>query len=619
MPATVITENEVSLGGTFYPLVGSVRSQLASIYPAKVVIGDANKDSQQRASVVTWGDWRGGMLLSKMKGAADVDRAWYSTWQLRYNGHLVHAPLATQTTDPDLSDRVGPMGELLNELYAPFSTDVRKYNNITDSWDSSLATLPNVATDTITANLGGTDYLVFAHKTGYTYTSNGSSWTNDTEDIQFLSFWDDRLWGIDNTGQLRWSNVIGTWIDDAKLRLPNDSVTDLFVSRDSSGEQILFIMTSVGLFAHDAANEKFIHSYPLPMHPDTGKGTTDWRDAVYIPAGNAIYKRVTGNNTAVVTLEGPDLDDGLPATKRGTIRQLVGTNNDLLAILDSTSPVSTTDMFASRGLGGHHGLVLEPDVGFSLILAYNEVGWETRWESPSTAKAIDGALVSNAYGKYRLWWSQGGVVYWMTLQRDIVNPNEVSDFTYASAATLETPWFDAGQAEVNKLALRLRVEVNDTSSTETVTVSYATDYSTTFTAFESIRSDGTTAFDFPDSDTPTGTTFRAIRIKVVGARGSTTTNSPDVLSITLEYRKKLPAKWGYTFNLDLNKPYKGKTVKAMRAALLAMVEQNLLSEFTYRDDGGGTLNFYVDAVSASGTEYTGHDERGLTTVLVMEP
>ena len=79
MAATVVTRDEISLGGTYYPIDGPVRSQLTSIYPSKITVGDANKDSQLHASVIAWSDWRGGMLLSKMKGAADVDRAWWST------------------------------------------------------------------------------------------------------------------------------------------------------------------------------------------------------------------------------------------------------------------------------------------------------------------------------------------------------------------------------------------------------------------------------------------------------------------------------------------------------------------------------------------------------------
>ena len=72
-------------------------------------------------------------------------------------------------------------------------------------------------------------------------------------------------------------------------------------------------------------------------------------------------------------------------------------------------------------------------------------------------------------------------------------------------------------------------------------------------------------------------------------------------------------------SLDLNKEYKGNTPKELRSALLSAVESTTLVEFTFRDDSGGTRNFYVDVSSATGLEYTGHDERGISQINLVEP
>jgi len=95
--------------------------------------------------------------------------------------------------------------------------------------------------------------------------------------------------------------------------------------------------------------------------------------------------------------------------------------------------------------------------------------------------------------------------------------------------------------------------------------------------------------------------------------------TPDMVSLTLEWRKKLPAKWGHQVQVDLNKEYKSKSSKDLRAALLAAVESTTLVEFTFRDDSGGTRNFYVDVASATGLEYSGYDERGVSTINLVEP
>ena len=91
------------------------------------------------------------------------------------------------------------------------------------------------------------------------------------------------------------------------------------------------------------------------------------------------------------------------------------------------------------------------------------------------------------------------------------------------------------------------------------------------------------------------------------------------MSLTLEYRKKLEAKWGHTLEVSLNETYKGNDPKGLRANLVAAIESNTLVEFTYRDDSGGTRNYYTDIVSATGLEYTGYDERGTSRITLVEP
>ena len=89
MTNAVVDTNEIFLNGTYYPITRPVRSTLASIYAPKIVIGDTSKDSQLRTSIIAWSDWRGGIGINRMDGAGEVNRAWYSTCQLRYRNHLV--------------------------------------------------------------------------------------------------------------------------------------------------------------------------------------------------------------------------------------------------------------------------------------------------------------------------------------------------------------------------------------------------------------------------------------------------------------------------------------------------------------------------------------------------
>ncbi len=640
MAAKVEAPNEISLNGVYYPIARPVQSVLSSIYPAKVVIGDTTKDSQARTSVIAWSDWRGGIGVNRMETGGDVNRAWWSTCQLRYKNHLILPGLdndakanktSTSLTDPS----IGAIGELASEIYVAWNgstsedAKIYKYNNASDVWGSALATPSDQVTDTVTwRTLAGETFLIFAHydSSGSGYTRfDGSTWTEDTTDSQYVAAWDDRLWGISYTGQLWYSIVAGTEVNDAKLPLPPGSVTGLFVARDAGGEPILYASTKKGLFAHDSANSKFIQTeLTIPNHPHAGKGTIRWRDSIYMPAGLGVYKYINQAGGAVLAVTGPDRDDGVPTNQRGTIKFMTGSHNELFAGLDaSTAPNITSGDSIPYQWQSHHGsMVIDDDTGYSTILGYDDMGWETKWTASSAGRSLQALTVSDAYDEYRMWWGFNGEIKFMKIPSDIINPSFVSDFEFAASGTHETPWFNAGQAEVDKLALKLRVEVQDASSTETVAVEYATDYAESYTSLGTITSDGITSYTFGSS---AGTAFRAIKFKLSLARTTNTgtvnytKKTPDVVSTTLEWRKKLPSKWGHQVQVDINKEYKGKSPKDLRAALLSAIESTTLVEFTFRDDSGGTRNYYVDVASATGMEYTGTDERGISTINLVEP
>ena len=623
MANKVIKKNEVYLNGNYYPIVQPVKQVLASIYPAKVTIGDTTRDSQARASIISWSDFRGGIGVERMEGSKDVDRSWFSTCSLRYKRHLV---LPSKTTSVTNSDATGESLDILQEfngaLYGIWSNQkVYKYESGSDTFGSALDTLPAVATDALEVRMGGTLYLVIAHTGGYTYTSDASSFTDDTKDAKFLAFWNDKLWGIDNTGQLWHAASLGSETNDAKLPLPDGHVTDLFEARNASGNPILYAMTKEGLYAHDATNSLWVETQlALPFHNENGKGSVRWRDSVYIPAGLGIYKYINGTNSAVVSIMGPDKDHGLPSDYRGNIAKLLGTHNDLIALVDGTLTPGTVDMFASS-----ESTVLDDSTGYSTILGWNEMGWEVKWAASGTdqGKKITSGFVSDVGGTltatnpYRMYWGFDGKLYYQQLQSDVINPTQVTNYNYEDNVDgiHYTSWFSADQVEVDKLALKLKAETANCNSNQTVKIEYALDYVETYTTMGTITSNGMTTYTFGSN---LGTSFRSIQFKITLAT-NTKTVSPDLISLTLEFRKKLNPKLGWTINVDLSKAYKGNSTKAMRSNILSAIESNTLIEFTYRDDSTTNRNYYVDIINAQGLEYTAYDERGTTQLTLSEP
>ena len=667
MAAKVESPNEISLGGVYYPLTRPVQSVLTSIYPSKVVIGDTTKDSQARTSVIAWSDWRGGIGIDRMESGGDVNRAWWSDCQLRYKNHLVLGNLANQTdtighgrATAGAGTGIATINEFDDKIYAVWngssgeSPRLYVYNNTSDYWwdgrtednyisqtGSDAFGVPDQVTDSLNfTKHDGTNYLVLAHYdangSGYSYAtvpsydgSNNAAWTNDSTDTKYLVEWDNRLWGISHAGQLWYALTLGTEVNDAVLPLPAGYCTGMFVARDAAGEPVIYVSTKKGLWAHDAANARFVKTeVEFPFHPHAGKGADRWRDSIYFPSGLGLYRYINGANAAVLTVVGPDRDDGLPEDNRGTIMLTEGTHNELLVGVDATTAPTITSSdsipFQWKVQQRAGSQCIDKETGSSSILGYNELGWETKWVADTEGRRIDAMHVSNAYSdvneNYRLWFGFNDYVYYMKLPVDIINPSRVSEFEYESSGTHETPWFNAGQSEVDKLALKLKVEVQDSSSSETVQVQYATDYAETYLPLGTIESDGITTYTFGSS---AGTKFQAIKFKLTLSRASSTDadkkKTPDVVSMTLEWRKKLEAKWGHQVELDLNKEYKGRSPKDLRAALLSAVESETLVEFTFRDDTSTNRNFYVDVVSATGIEFSGYDERGTTSINLVEP
>ena len=672
MANKVVSPNEIYLNETYFPIERPVQSVLASIYPSKVVIGDTSKDSQLRSSIIAWSDWRGGIGIDRMEGG-EVNRAWWSDCQLRYKNHLVLGNYANATdthahglAKAGAGTGIAVINEFKDKIYAVWNGSISEspkifvYNNASDYWwdgrtqDQAIGVhgsdsfgVPDQVTDSLNyTDRSNINYLVLAHYdsngSGYSYATvpsydgtNPAAWTNNAKDTKYVAEWDNKLWGISHAGQLWHALAPGSETDDALLPLPEGYVTGLFVARDSRGEPILYAATKQGLWAHDAMHAKFVKTeMEFPFHPHAGKGTTRWRDSIYFPSGLGLYKYINGSNNAVLTVVGPDRDDGLPADNRGTIMLAEGTHNELLVGVDSTTnpTVTSADSVPYQWNMHHFGSpVIDNATGYSSILGYNELGWEAKWVASTAGRKIDAMHVSNAYSdvneNYRLWWGFDDKVYYMKLPVDIINPSKVTEFEYKSSGVHETPWFNAGQSEIKKLALQLKVEVQDSSSTETVVVQYATDYNESYSSptggtLGTITSDGITTYTFGSN---LGTAFRSIKFKLTLARTTNTSTanylkkSPDVVSMTLIWRKKLEAKWGHQVGVSLNRDYKGKTPKQLRAKLIEAIESSTLVEFTFRDDDSTNRNYYVDVTSATGLESTGYDERGSSTIMLVEP
>ena len=629
-----IERNTIVIDRKTYHLNGKVRLFDAAQQPGKIVIGEVSAADNPNASEWNIDDLRGGIGVEIMDPAQDADRAWWSTLDLRRKGRFFLQRLATKTSISPAAD-VGEMAEFKNAMYATFSTAVHTYNNSTDTWGASLQTLDAAATDMAQGLVGGVETLVIATSSSLWHSTDGSSWTQNATNIKHVVFWKDLLWGIDNTGQLYYTDDLTTaWSTDAKLQMPAGYIQGMLVSRGRDQEEHIFAVTKIGLSVHDDVNQRFLTPAELvfPYHDDAGQGATVWRGDIYYPAGNAVYKIQISDTTIIVPV-GPDLDHGLPQDRRGVIKQLMGTHNDLIALLDASAAAGiSTPARVSRGVGKHHGFTAGVSTGFSEVLGRDDRGWEVKWVTGTSGRGISTGVVANAYSTYRMWWSENQEVYYQQLPVDVVNPLQVPTSTYEATGELELPWNDMGIRNQTKVALDVLVESVSPSTSEYLTVEYAKDYDDTSVgaytlltntdfATGEINTTGETKFRILLGGDPIGDVFRAIKFRVKMFRGATTTSTPQLIKLTLVWDNKINVLYGVSAVVQIREfSPDGRNIKQQVADLKATLAKGPLSEVTFRNDTTEAQNYYMRMRDLQSLEESGGEEEvGDWNVTMIEP
>ena len=632
MAQRVKDRNEISLNGAGnrYRLSGGgrVRQTLQSQYPQKRVFGDVDKDSNPRTSLVVWDDWTGGIGLYSTNGKEGMSRSLFNRCETRFKGHLTLPKVMTSATDNSVSGSILEISERAGVIIAAMNggTDAYIYTPASGvgggSWGSKVHDFPAVVTDSLNFTLAGTEYVAFACTSDYTF-FNGSSWANSTstKPTVRLAFWDDRLWGIDNTGQLWFSTAIDSETNDAKLSLPAGYVNELFTGPDAAGEDILYVSTNVGLYAHDAANARFVKTkVAFPQDGTAKHGAATWNGEIYVAVGDMAvwrYDPVGGTITSV----GLDRDAGLDSGAGGDAGDIV------------------------RLVPVHSGVIAQVNGATNdSIWEYNGIGWHFIGIKSGSVGTVH---ASDAGGYYRLYWSitSSATLQFRVLDTGHVNPDVyAANITYDQASDtryfLVTPWFNAGQNEIDKTAIRIRLDCTKITDDEIIKVEYALNYANV--AYESAStpdgksefsiigtaSNGVTSAEFPKIGTTAtppvanttsqpGVDFRAIRFKIT-LNGDTATSSPNLKSLSLEWRRKLKARYGFTFDIDRTSRYAGRSPKEQKAALVTAFEQGTMVELTYVDDTGNSQNYYVDITSMEDVQETGHGEAGVTRITAVE-
>lgn len=624
--ANVFRQNEISLFGTYFPIIGTVQSRTINTFAEKQVFGDISKDSGVVTSEWIIDDQRGGIGVREADEKIHNNRSWWSECYIE-KGHILLPALVTSAGNPGNTAPEVTI-EYRNEQYVAFGTNVYKWLDTINGWSSSLYTLPALPTDTIVYK----DKLYFACGSDFVR-FDGDTWilglalteASSAQPSRFFIEWDGKLLNLDNDGQLDYSVDEGVkWIANAPSDLAAGSYTSLFLYRDAAGNTIPYSGTKSGLYALKFDDAKWIETGVIfPKHQYAGMGANAWNDAAYIPMGLTVREYSTAASPAPVRLMGLDRDDGIPSDYRGNIIRIIPSHQEFFALLDATE-IDASDHFPASAFNTYGNVQIQDNLGYSVIFRYNNRdAWSVVYKSGSTDKPVKCGAISTANGKYRLWFGMDGNMYYRALQVTIQHPLEIDDFEYGNVKEHITSRFNADNAVIRKTATLFTVSVNATS-TEYIEFYYRIDGGSMWTQLTNstftdgkVITDGIHKFTF-SSDS--GLVFDDVQFRAVLTRSSSDTRvTPDLHWMRLSYLKESDVQWGFSLRINCSQNYRRKTAKVLDASLKAAADPGILGDFSFRK-GNSTESHKVKILPPlQGVEIGGVKYESIYDVALIAP
>jgi hypothetical protein len=445
------------------------------------------------------------------------------------------------------------------------------------------------------------DWLCIGSKdSGSIKTKDGVTWSTCSKytdggaaiPAAWLAQFENRLCtlNIDDTG-FSYSAVNalnGEWTDKANLPNLSQDFKGMFVGRDASDNPTLYFLTTKGMYYLDVfTNFVFGPTEAAWEEDDTaGKKGLYWKGDNYVAVGKGILK-ISGG---VATPIGPDMDDGLPEDLQGTITDMLGVGFWLVIAVDGGA--SKKSCILKRYITGDH------------------------WH-PVYVGSTNTPIATIFWDSGTLYFGEGTNVRSLPLTNVMSNAKYLSGDRIASGDIIYPRFYSEFEA-MPKIAHKVRAVTRDCTADEKVTIYYRIDEATDWTTLGSfITSPRPTALSFPASGDSVGVTFESIQLKAHYERGDTTTNSPKIESLTLEYRVTPPVLWGFDFNVlaVTRDDVDGQTIiNALRTAM----STGTLVSFYPTGDKNDTEYFVEFTAMPSAEKGTEFGQEGIFRVSVQE-
>ena len=330
-------------------------------------------------------------------------------------------------------------------------------------------------------------------------------------------------WGGSGSGDGQFSTPYG---------IAYNSVTGSIVVVDQGNDRIQEF-TTAGVFVRKwgssgSGNGQFQTATGIACHPSTGDVyvADSGRDDVQVFSAAGAWLRTFGST---------------------------GTGNGNFAIPDGIAVDASSNVWVSDTQAGDDRIqkfVQTTSSGsgttaYPTLQAWPGTGWHCLWAGTVNTVTPTWMMVSAPTAHYRLWWGMDdGYAYFLKLYRGFENVNQAREAGSATFAAgggevnrsgfLLTSKFDAGMLGFTKLASHVAVipVLGSISATETITIEFDIDDGG-WETLGTLSSNAETHYQFGT----TGRTFNTIRFRLSMARGSTTTRSPMLRSLTFLFNK----------------------------------------------------------------------------------
>jgi len=509
-PMTARTKPKyVRLDGVDFRPRGPVQFELTNIHARPISLGDPGPTNHPTNSTITQHSWVGGGQITYANPNSDMERFDWATCLTEYPHYLTlgpqtftYTPDATATFSMCLGDCWFNSPVTTAQMTVQIGDKLWFSDPATDTMTGGTLTLTVAAVNAGTIyrvqsgiDIGQNRFFIPGGTGGYDiYTGSAIIHKDGIKAVEF-AVWDNKLFALDVLGRLYWaldpmSDVIGTetggvpaanWVLAGSISDGSDP-RHLVNFLNKAGEDTLWVTTSNDAWGLDFTNKRLVRSYfGYPRHPHQGWGSEHWRGELWVSVGMGAHRYDLNQ----VIPSGVDRDMGPPKEYRGYVKDIVGSYNLLFMYIvgsdvgttapevpeDYTLDVGFTPIHADADAsGGPAGSATN-----NLIVAWNGDGYHYRWAGPGVSPG--NMYVSQAGGRYELWWANDGKVLRQALPIDYFNPMDPFSpaYTHAPESTLETPWFDWGWTDQVKLWKRLEVGVRRASPDETIRIEYKID------------------------------------------------------------------------------------------------------------------------------------------------